>query len=138
MTGFLVHRPIVRTLLAALGLSLVGAAMPFELSGVALVGGWAAVAVAGLAARRLPALGVVDLPPIGDRWPKLDAAIRFAPEIVAAVAAGLAFAHFMTVEIVEKGLDAFEPVGTAFTDRATLAAAILVGAAALGAWAYRR
>jgi uncharacterized membrane protein len=86
-----------------------------------------------LAVRRLSALGFVDLPMISARWPNLDAAIRFAPEVIAAVAAGLGLSHFTTIEISDNGLVAFEPVGTAFTDQATLAAAILIGAA-LGAW----
>jgi hypothetical protein len=102
-------------------------AMPFELSGVALVGAAALASVIALAADRWPPLRVPD--PTG-------AIGRFAPMsrrglgVVAMVAWTLAAVHWLVLEMLANWLDE-EKTSPLFRDAQTLSAVFLVAAALL-------
>jgi uncharacterized membrane protein len=101
-------------------------AMPFELSGVTLVGAVALFSVIALAADRWPPLQVSDPAARG----------RFAPMsrrglgVVAMAAWTLGAVHWLVLEMIDGWLDE-ESTASLFLDRQTLAAMFLVAAALL-------
>jgi hypothetical protein len=129
---------VTGAILMTVGFALVIVAMPFELSGQALLAGWSALAVLALASRHVEAVtpGAITLPVM--RGPDLAMLIRNAPEITAAAAGLLAVEHLVSLELPLDGFaDRVRPAWP-FTDREALAAGILVVAAALAAWATPR
>jgi uncharacterized membrane protein len=135
VAAYLSRLPVVRTALTTIGFGLVVLAMPFELSGVRLLAGWSAIAVAALATRRLPVVVVTadDLPVT--KWPFLATVLRWSVEVVAAVTAVLVVDHLIRFELPLAEFDTWTRPATPFSDTATLGAAIAAAAAVAGAWA---
>lgn len=140
VAGWFLRGRMVRALLATAGLLLVIYALPFELSGVALVGAWSAVYVAAVGAPRLPFLRERGEGAAGSLYPTLRGRETLVP---AALAATAAIGHVL-------GIDApLDQVGSAvqpawpFVDGRTLAvaflavAALLAGALVANRWVLR-
>lgn len=129
--GCVVRSWPVRATLTSLGLLLVIYALPFELSGLALLAGWSVLFVLTVALFRLLAL-VPDERPATER---ASADERAELALPAGLAAGLALAHALAFELplwrLIVGLGAL-PV-TPFSDERAPAAAILSVASLLAA-----
>lgn len=123
VAGALARRLDIRVALAFAGALLVIYALPFELSGLALLGGWAAIFVLCLAADR----AVATLRGVGDWLAELT--------LPALLAGGLALAYALAFELPLDRLGDRPP--TPFSDSRTLAAAILIGASLLAALLVR-
>jgi hypothetical protein len=117
------------------GIGLVLYMLPFELSGVELVAGWAAVALIPFWLRRYPSMSEVP-----DTWmARTEDRALIARHSMVAIAAGawlLAAAHTVAFEFFDARSD--RGSGTPFTDEATLAAAIVIGVATAAAFLTRR
>jgi len=127
---------LVRALLAALGLLLVVYAMPFETSGVALVGGWSAIYVFGVALHLVPPLHVA--PVRLSRWENpLPLLVGWETVIPAALAALLAAVHVLAIEApLDQAWPMTQPE-TPFVGARTLAIVFVASAALLGGYVMR-
>jgi uncharacterized membrane protein len=112
-----------RLLVETAGIALVIYAMPFELSGVALIGGWATVAMAVMIAR----LWVPAVTP-GAGGAHVDLPRRFGLALPAIGAWVLGVAHLLTIELPASRIDEIRG-GTPFVDIQTLGALILAAVA---------
>jgi hypothetical protein len=130
LCGLLSRSHGVRCALTTGGFLLVAYSLPFELSGVALAGGWAALMPASVAADRLldrlpgvPAnrstLARVPVWEMNEpHWPD-------APVVATAVAALLAVAHLFTLDLPIGTFGEVVVPATPFVDEASLAAALV-------------
>ena len=141
VAGSFLRMPSVRIALAAVGIGLVVVALPYELSGIALLAGWSALAVLALAAQRwgpmLAGSPATDGRGFGTRWlgRRLDISVAAGRalhglDFPAAAAAGLAVAHALAFDLplAEFEVLATRP-GIPFTDRHAVAGGVLVAAA---------
>lgn len=131
--GWLARRHDVRCALATAALLLIAYALPFELDGIALLAGWAALVPASIAAERL----LDTLPGVPESrarqrtvpitamqtidWPD-------APMLATAAAAILALGHFLAVDVPLANATAIVLPATPFTDLLTASAAVSVAA----------
>jgi uncharacterized membrane protein len=127
VAGAIVREPLARITFAVIGFGLVIAALPQEVSHLALLAGWSLLAVLALGSERLLVPPVAALPL--DRNQRLLAA--YGLKIVAAVAAMLAVVRGVVYEMPVLTPSPFE-AGAAYLGQPVAAAAILV-LAALGA-----
>ncbi|MEZ4569631.1 MAG: DUF2339 domain-containing protein [Thermomicrobiales bacterium] len=118
ISGYWITRRIVRVALAIAAMSLAMYAIPFELSGVAVLGTWSAIFVLAIALQRWPVL--------------VDEAVTtfsnglYIPAIGAAV---LSILHAFTFEMPLSEIDPNALPDIPFTDERTLAAMFLIAAA---------
>ncbi|HEU5330587.1 MAG TPA: DUF2339 domain-containing protein, partial [Thermomicrobiales bacterium] len=126
--GYFARSARVREALAALGTLLVIYALAFEVSGVALLTGWAAVSVLAIALNRGLTFLRDRMPTNSDVTDRVHG-LLYAPALFAAA---LAVVHLTTVELPVLGLVLLP--ARPFTDSGTLAAVILIAASLLAGW----
>lgn len=126
VSGYFVANYRARVTLAALGLGLVTYATPFELSGVAVVGVWAALFVAAIALQRWPVLARVPV-----------TTFAHGLYLPALAAAALATAHILAFELQPGDIGTGALPDIPFTDECALAALLLIAAATVASFITR-
>jgi hypothetical protein len=123
VAGWMIRNARVRAGLAVAGTLLVAYALPFELAGLALVGGWLGLALASVGPQRAVELRVA--PPDGSHDP-LEQPTRWlgAPAVVAAT---LAMAYLPAVLLPPAALPWPPLPAIPFTDQATIYDAVVIG-----------
>jgi uncharacterized membrane protein len=125
VAGLLVRQWLPRALLAFVGLQLTIYALPFELSGLPLIGGWAALCVLAITAAAVARSRVREQSDI----------VQIALLLPALIAGGLALAVAVAVELSPDRLG--NPPATPFVDRLTVTALILIIGSLVSAIAAR-
>jgi hypothetical protein len=136
VAGWFVRDRLIRAVLVALGLLLVIYALPFETSGVALVGAWSAVYVLGLALRLAPPLraGPARLTQLEN---PLRVVIGWETVFPAVLAAWLAADHVLAIEApLDQAWPLTQPE-IPFMGTRTLAIVFVAAAALLGGYVMR-
>lgn len=127
VAGWFLRDPRIRVTLASVGALLITYALPFELSGLALLGGWSLVAILAVAAEQS---GVVP------SWPDDPALAATAAEgdiepqaglaVVGLLPAVLALGHLLLVELPIDHIGRAVRPAVPFTDAGAVGVAILV------------
>jgi uncharacterized membrane protein len=142
VAAWFLRDPRVRVTLASVGALLVTYALPFELSGLALLAGWSVVAILAVAAERS---GIV--PP----WPDAPGAAPMDPDggvpqaglaVVGLLPALLALGHLLLIELPFEHIGRMIRPAVPFTDAGAVGAAVLVATSLVvgvlaGRWSAR-
>jgi uncharacterized membrane protein len=130
----LVRAGIYRLPAVIAGFGLVLWAMPFELSGVHLIAGWSAVALLALVVSSLPGFSTAP-----ESWGLAEQDGQMIGRIGMMIPAFggwvLGLAHFIAIELPDATVGGGE--AAPFTDTLTIAAGLLIGVAAAGAFLTR-